>query len=590
MSAPSKPLGIWYIYAEAPDYLPVAAPGEGLACVDDVARIGEYYLHRWDKTRDPSALEKARSALNFLLYMQDEDGLFYNFILPDGTINKTGITSRKSLSWWTARAVRALAVGYTYFRRLDPNYAQQVHQAIQRSLKALKDYINPRFGQFNSLHGFQVPAWLPANATDVSSKLVTGLLEYWRATEDPTAEELIFKLCQGIQQSVRGDPSRFPFGGVFPSAHSLSYWHTWGDRSVQALADAGGTFQNLSWIKTSEQIALSLYVRLLASYGPIAGFYPAPRPFPQINYAAEVMTNSFLTLYKVTQKEFYALLAGLSASWFLGNNVTGKPTYDPQTGRGYDGIDGLGKLNFHSGAESTVCALLALLDLEDLTPARRVLHYLSNHHGQGILLEAEEGQVLSGSPFLFTDTPPDGAIWSKGSALHLQPGDTLRYSFNLSETGPYRVHLVFLRPMASVPRLSLRISSQPEVLFECGWSPDYGYVTMEPVLHFEGETGKSYSLDISAREGQALLDAIFIEPVLLQRTFSSPEGKDYVVLCKNTSDQFQRWHFSSLEKAEITLLNTLGEPIEPQAEVKDCLVLPPFALAIVEKGRKKEQG
>lgn len=583
MSTPLKPLGIWYIYAEAPDYLPVAAPGEGLACVDDVARIGEYYLRRWDKTRDSLALGKAQSALNFLLYMQDEDGLFYNFILPDGTINRTGITSRKSLSWWTARAFRTLAVGYSFFSRLDPHYAQQIRQAIQKTLKALKDCITPRFGQFNPLHNFQLPAWLPANATDVSSKLVMGLLEYWKATEDPTAKELISQLCQGIQYCARGDPSCFPFGGVFPSVRSLSYWHTWGDRSVQALAEAGGVFQNLSWIKTSEQIALSLYTRLLASYGPIAGFYPAPRLFPQINYAAEVMTNSFLTLYKVTQKEFYALLAGLSASWFLGNNVTGKPTYDPQTGRGYDGIDGLGKLNSHSGAESTVCALLALLDLEDLAHARRVLHYFSNHHGQGILLEAEKGQVLSGSPFLFTDTPPDGAIWSEGSALRLQPGDAVRYSFYLSETGLHRVHLVFLRPMESVPRLSLRVSSQPEVLFECGWSPDYGYVTMEPVLYFEGEAGEIYSLEISALEGQVLLDAIFIEPVLLQRTFSSPEGRDYVLLCKNTSDQFQRWYSSLLEEGEITLLNALGEPIEPQLEIKDCLVLPPFALAIVER-------
>src|SRR5690349_2873455 len=103
-----QPMAITHIYSESPKYEWVDASGEGIAAVDDAARAALVYLTDYESTGDPASLDKARRLLNFVLYMQAEDGQFYNFILDRaGTINQTGNTSFKSSGWWAARAARA---------------------------------------------------------------------------------------------------------------------------------------------------------------------------------------------------------------------------------------------------------------------------------------------------------------------------------------------------------------------------------------------------------------------------------------------------------------------------------------------------
>ena len=100
-----QPMAITHIYSEYPNYEWVDASGEGIAAVDDAARAALVYLTDYESTSDPASLDKARRLLNFVLYMQAEDGQFYNVILDrTGTINQTGNTSFKASGWWAARA------------------------------------------------------------------------------------------------------------------------------------------------------------------------------------------------------------------------------------------------------------------------------------------------------------------------------------------------------------------------------------------------------------------------------------------------------------------------------------------------------
>ena len=72
-----------------------------------------------------------------------------------------------------------------------------------------------------------------------------------------------------------------------------------------------------------------------------------------------------------TREIKYAKMAGLAASWFTGNNQANVPMYDPPTGRCFDGLGGDGQLNYNSGAESTIEALYAILEVERHAEARR---------------------------------------------------------------------------------------------------------------------------------------------------------------------------------------------------------------------------
>src|SRR5689334_2476932 len=178
-----QPMAITHIYSESPNYEWVDASGEGIAAVDDAARAALVYLTDYESTGDPASLDKARRLLNFVLYMQAEDGQFYNFIFDRaGTINQTGNTSFKSSGWWAARAARALGAGYRVLRDVDPAYASQLDQAFQRIRDVWAGEVAANYEKYDQVHGLQVPAWLIAGAGDVTSIAVLALLEHDSAT------------------------------------------------------------------------------------------------------------------------------------------------------------------------------------------------------------------------------------------------------------------------------------------------------------------------------------------------------------------------------------------------------------------------
>ncbi|MEP6984743.1 MAG: hypothetical protein ABI970_04045, partial [Chloroflexota bacterium] len=113
-----RDMAIVHIYSENPDYKWVDASGEGISAVDDVARAAVVYLWEYERLKAKNApdaddtLHMARLCLEFVRYMQTSDGAFYNFVFDrQGTINKIGNTSYKSVDWWAMRALWALGEG-----------------------------------------------------------------------------------------------------------------------------------------------------------------------------------------------------------------------------------------------------------------------------------------------------------------------------------------------------------------------------------------------------------------------------------------------------------------------------------------------
>ena len=67
---------------------------EGVACVDDAARLLDVLCDVWARTKQPWAERWARGVLEFVLWMQEPDGRWINFVYDwDGTRNLHGITS-----------------------------------------------------------------------------------------------------------------------------------------------------------------------------------------------------------------------------------------------------------------------------------------------------------------------------------------------------------------------------------------------------------------------------------------------------------------------------------------------------------------
>jgi hypothetical protein len=458
-----QPMAITHIYSEYPRYEWVDASGEGIAAVDDAARAALVYLTDYESTGDSASLDKARRLLNFVLYMQADDGQFYNFIFDRaGTINQTGNTSFKSSGWWAARAARALGAGYRVMRSLDPTYASQLDQAFGRIRDVWAGEVATNYGKYDQLHGVQVPAWLIAGGSDVTSIVVLALLEYDTATDgqDVATRDLLVKLSEGLAAYQVGDDRNYPFGWHPDSATSPFTWHAWGSTQAFALARAGQQLARPEWIASAQREADTFYARLLA--GKMVGEWGVlPDEFPQIAYGTNSLVQALVALHQATGDDTYSKLAGLAAGWFYGNNAADFAMYDSASGRGYDGLQGPSsfRVNLNSGAESTIEALMALQTVNADPVASRYLLYQPAAGNTWQVLEAENAQQTRGDAVQsYRAAEGTGeARWSNGHYILLDSPDSFTQEFTVSEAGLYYLYIAYLRQ--GLPREGLTVEA-----------------------------------------------------------------------------------------------------------------------------------
>ena len=366
---------VTHIYSEYPDYNWVDASDEGISCVDDVSRASILYLRHYTMYGDSVSLEKTRRGLNFVMYMEQEDGEFYNFILRDYSINTEGRTSKKSFNWWAVRGLRTLCYGYRVFSEIDSAYASELKEHIELTFGRIREFLK-YYGKYEFFDGVKVPKWL-VHGGDATAEVILALLDYYSISPDREVKEMIEKLAEGLVQFQVRDSSS-PFYGMHLSWRNC--WHAWGNAQTEALAKAGRIFNNTSWIESAKLEADNFYLFLISrkflhSIELHSEEFPSIRVFQQISYGIRPMVSGFIQLYITTGDERYAKLAGLTASWLRGNNPAHSNMYDPKTGRGYDGIDNKDKINKNSGAESTIEALMTLMEISDNPISLRYFYY-----------------------------------------------------------------------------------------------------------------------------------------------------------------------------------------------------------------------
>lgn len=360
---------IVHIYAEAPDYDWVGDDDEGIACVDDAARAAVVYLRHYETTGDEASRRKAEALLRFVMYMQTEDGRFYNFVWDDDlTINETHPNSRADdFAWWAARGVWALGTGAQVLKTANPAFAEACARRVRRTYPHLQALLE-RYGE-TAVHADRtVPLWLMHRyAADATSELLLGLVALDEAYPDPELRATIDRFADGIARMQYGSMNAFPYGA---HASWLDAWHTWGNSQTQALAQAGR-------LESAVREAEHFYPRLLVDGWMHAMNLDDPADvqiFEQIAYDVRTVAVGLVRLFEATGDARYAAMAGLAASWFTGNNAAGVPMYAPEHGYGYDGILGPDRINDNAGAESTIEASYTILEVERHPEARRWLH------------------------------------------------------------------------------------------------------------------------------------------------------------------------------------------------------------------------
>jgi hypothetical protein len=374
-----KKMAIIHIYSDHPDYKWAWESHEGVACVDDVARAAIFYAKYYEETSNQSYIKKIIYLTEFLLYMQADNGYFFNFVLEDFAINKTYKRSVPIDNWWSWRALWALTDIYPLLQSINSDLAGRMWDSISKTVKTvIQDYNKPE--DFRMVAGFRIPTWLPsAGGSDQGATLVLGLLNYYRQQEDQRVLSLIEKLCDGICIMQAGDSLTFPYGAILSWENN---WHAWGCVQSFVLLKAYQVIKKEDYLSAGlleldhfyEYLIQEKYISELKLKNEVNQIITLDlKKAPQIAYGIRPMIYACLEAHQITGETHYMEKAVEIAKWFFGDNFADAVMYHPESGICYDGINEDRTINLNSGAESTIEALLALLAIEQNPHSRDTL-------------------------------------------------------------------------------------------------------------------------------------------------------------------------------------------------------------------------
>jgi len=351
-----------HIYADAPDYRPVIATGEGVTCVDDAGRFLEVLESAVLNDNRRDLLPIVKGLTRFLLALSLPDGRWYNFMFANGEINRDHANSRPEFSWWAVRGLRGLAAAYTIFDQLgiEPELRlkikERVHAADGQIAKVLSLY-----GRYDETTPKQLPLWLLNNAPDQTGELILALanLHQTRAF-DYTSE--IRQLGEAVTASQFHQQGHELNGMYFCWENT---WHGWGNNQALALTKAYEITGDPAFLNSVTDWAQNFIPYWIRHHFPAKieienDLSIKTEIYPQIAYGIDSAYRGLREFNRTAGNETTRQNAEQILAWFTGENMGGEPMYDPTTGRCFDGINGLGSVNRNSGTESTIECLLAL--------------------------------------------------------------------------------------------------------------------------------------------------------------------------------------------------------------------------------------
>jgi hypothetical protein len=285
---------------------------EGVACVDDAARLLDVLGDVWARTRHPDVERWARGVLEFVLWMQGNDGRWWNFIYDwPGTRNETGVTSSTGENFWHARALLGLSRAWLTF-------------GDERALEALR-------------RGLDHATARPAPADVRALHMLVGL----RLLDDPS-----FSHVASIVRGWADEVASCRIGNLLMNnPDERGEPHLWAHVQEGALADAGRLLGDDGLIDVARAGATALW-------GPIVrGGFDRPSVTPY-DVASGIFSLDRLAL---AGDHRWFELAATARSWFGYVDATGRAVYDRAAGRVADGVDE-GRVSENSGAEANVVA------------------------------------------------------------------------------------------------------------------------------------------------------------------------------------------------------------------------------------------
>jgi hypothetical protein len=290
-------------------------------CVDDAAR-GLVVMCR-EPEPGPAVRRLARCYLAFVLDALDPTGTCRNRMAADGQWRDEAAVG----DWW-GRALWGLGVAAA--------------SAPTPGMRA------------RALAGFRLAAQCRSPHVRPMAFAALGAAELLRRRPDETAaRRLLAGTLAAIGEPADDDP-RWPW-----PEERLSY----GNASVaEALIDAGDALPDTAALNRGLSL-LEFLLRTETRYGHLSvtpvggrGRDDTGPGYDQQPIEVAALADACASAFRITHQSSWLTGVRLAWDWFLGDNDSATPMFDPRTGGGYDGLERYGR-NLNQGAESTLAML-----------------------------------------------------------------------------------------------------------------------------------------------------------------------------------------------------------------------------------------
>lgn len=309
--------------------------------LDDNARALIAVSKHYELTGDVADLELITTYLDFIIFCQQEDGSFLNYVDREGNFFLKN--QNENLEDSNGRAIWALGEFSSYQHLFSEKLLNVAKIGLEKALRNAATFHSPRAVAFT----------------------IKGLYFYNLEKDNEIIRIMITQLADNLVSKFRGvsDKNWKWFENYLTYANSLL---------PEAMLYASMSSGNLVYrkiAKTSFDFLLSIIfrdnqIKVISNQG----WHHKDKRANDFGEQPIDVTYTILalnTFYKSYGEESYLEKMEIAFNWFLGKNHLHQIVYNPATGGCYDGLEEH-HVNLNQGAESTVSYLMARLVFEEI--------------------------------------------------------------------------------------------------------------------------------------------------------------------------------------------------------------------------------
>lgn len=308
--------------------------------LDDNARALIAVTKHYELTNSEEDLELINTYLTFILFCQQEDGSFLNYVDIDGNFTSNNIY--ENLEDANGRAIWSLGEFISFKDAIPNNLIRKAKFALEKALLHCHKLHSPRAISFaiKGLYFYNLD-----RQSQRINYLITSL-----------ADNLVSKYCGISDKNWKWFEDYLTYANsILPEAMLFAGLST-GSELYKDIAKTSFDFL-LSIIFKDDQI------KVISNQG----WYHRGRSVNQFGEQPIDVAYTILalqTFYQVYEDENYKNKMKIAFDWFLGKNHLHQIIYNPKTGGCYDGLE-QNHVNLNQGAESTISYLLSRLAMEN---------------------------------------------------------------------------------------------------------------------------------------------------------------------------------------------------------------------------------